>query len=180
LLSSFNFVLAFERARVHLLRVSNFVAQKNSRQNPRGFMNVNEMSAEEYGALPAPDAWVKMFDLADGATWNDVLVRATEIFAEDADPEIEQIVNAAIRIDGDGYSKLWPDEREWAMNVGRGDGVEVLATFVKHRQKITPGLRHLRQKCEEIKNASISLDPAQRHVNAQLGVTDATFLKYFH
>jgi Mu-like prophage I protein len=139
------------------------------------------LTETEFANLPLPPGTaekLRPLDLPEGASWNDLLESATKFFAENIDPQIEQIVNSAIFRDRDGCSKLWPEERAWAINFGREYGIEVLSAFVEKRQEITEGMRLVRRKCQELRQASAIIDETQRDVNRQIGLADSTFQKY--
>ena len=95
--------------------------------------------------------------------------------------EIRDAVSAAITPGEDGTSKILEKEYQWAVNFGLEHGRAALASFIEGRQPITAGIRRLLACAAEFKAAKekpAAIDDVQRQINAQLGLSDETFLKY--
>lgn len=136
---------------------------------------------------PASPAIAKVLELPADATWRDCLERVEQLKkvnahrGEHSEQQLHATVDAGIAPDRDGYSKLWPSERDFALNLGREYGIDVLRAFIARRNKITPAARYLREKTATMKNGAgtYEIDKVQREINAQVGLREETFRRYY-
>ena len=98
-----------------------------------------------------------------------------ELNSQLVEREIQDLVAKACAAGADDLSaKLYPSEKEWAITFARENGVQVAREFIRKRPKVLAIMERLPGKKEK----SLVIDDEQRAANAQLGIDDATFLKY--
>lgn len=107
---------------------------------------------------------------AEGLTPIEALDLVREKIWPIKDQFIDQAVQSAVM-----QSKLRPDEVDWARDLVGENGLEVFNYFVAKRNKVVPIATTLGSRPGSKAEPSADL---QRSINAQVGVTEAQFLKY--
>jgi len=89
--------------------------------------------------------------------------------------EIQDLVAKACAAgDDEMAAKLYPHEREWAIEFARENGLDSARKFVKNRHKVLAIMDRLPGK----KKDDLVIDDLQASINAQLKVDTETFKKY--